>query len=251
MKRTSYFLCFVVAIISTFAFGQESAPERKYLSEKNWGGKLRDGDIVFIRSRSRNAGLIAQMTNPEATDDADTVFTHCGIVFKEDNECKVLEGAGRGRILTLAAWKIEEAKDDLHRNGESPHNVYVRRWKASNELKQERLAKLLDTARKLHNTGYDWGFSWTDDYAYCSELIWKAYAAAGLAPCSLPRLRTYIDRLREVSTARAEEALSKLNKDEVKKKYRHGKEVNLDEEAVSPEDIYVSEKLVSVTDNTP
>ena len=33
-----------------------------------------------------------------------------------------------------------------------------------------------DLARQWAGTDYDWGFAWSDDKLYCSELVWKLYA---------------------------------------------------------------------------
>ena len=110
---------------------------RKPLSAENWSKKLREGDIVFIRSRSDNSRLIAALSSPNAETDLDDVFTHCGIVFNEGGTWKVYEGAGRGKVLSLAQWQESEA------NGEVLHNVYVRRWSRGEELTPKKLRIIL------------------------------------------------------------------------------------------------------------
>ena len=203
---------------------------------------MREGDIVFIRSRSDNAQLIAALSNINAKDDADTVFTHCGIVFKDanDGKLKIYEGAGRGTHLTLKDWREKESK------GNGPlHNVYVRRWSGKPDLATG-LKKVLERAKTLHDTTYDNGFCWSDAHAYCSELVWKAFEAGGFSLGQLPTMEHYVSG---ASKAIAQEIKAKLEKE--KHDYRNDKGYDPGEPAVSPEDIYKSTALVSVTDDTP
>ena len=95
---------------------------------------------------------------------------------------------------------------------------------------------------------YDWGFSWSDDYMYCSELVWKAYDAAELSGLPIQTIGYYLGQL---PAEKANGILSRLNQYEVCQVYRHGKKVDPTEQAVSPEDIYQSVKLVSITDDSP
>jgi len=221
-------------------------PPRKFLSPENWS-RLHDADIVFIRSRSSRAALIAQMANADAVPDEDDIFTHCGIVFWDGKDWRVYEGAGRGTLLDLSRWQIAEAVDKKHPNGETLHNVYVRRWAAPDELTPERKAKLLARAKTLHNTPYDNAFSWSDECAYCSELIWKAYDAAQL---SLP-IQTVGYYLGKLPPKMLLDIIGKLNDPGVCKECRNGKKFDSSEQAVSPEDVYQSDKLVSVVDDSP
>jgi hypothetical protein len=211
---------------------------RKPLSAENWSKKLREGDIVFIRSRSDNSRLIAALSSPNAETDLDNVFTHCGIVFNEDGTWKVYEGAGRGKVLSLAQWQESEA------NGEVLHNVYVRRWSRGEELTPKKLRIILARAAALHYKPYDFGFSWTDRFSYCSKLVWKAYDAAGLTLAPLRTLKNYLDQLRPKD---AQQALDKLNNGRA---FREGRPIDPEEKAISPEDIYKSDKLISVTDES-
>jgi hypothetical protein len=110
VKRYFLPICFAsFAFAFAVCWAQQNSSEREPLSPSNWESKLREGDIVFIRSRSGNASLIAKLSNIEATDDtgkpgdetferADRVFTHCGIVFRKNGEWMVYEGAGRGKF---------------------------------------------------------------------------------------------------------------------------------------------------------
>ena len=233
-------------LLTLLSFGQEMTPKRQSLSPEHWS-KLKPGDIVFIRSRSSNAALIAALSNVAAKDDADDVFTHCGILFVDasDGKLKVYEGAGRGRYLSLAEWQTAESKGTV--NGKAMtdlHNIYVRRWNGQPDL-QTAIGKILEKAKILHNTTYDQGFSWTDDHAYCSELVWKSYQAGGLSLGTLPIMAHYVD---SVPDNLAQQIKAKLEAE--KDTYRNGKGYDPQESAISPEDIYKSSSLVSVTDTT-
>jgi permuted papain-like amidase YaeF/Yiix C92 family enzyme len=242
-------ICFgIFAFAFAICCAQQNSSERKPLSPQNWS-KLREGDIVFIRSRSDNAPLIAELSNINAKDDADTVFTHCGIVFKDanDGKMKVYEGAGRGTHLTLKEWRERESKGKVNgrETSEPLHNVYVRRWSGRPDLATG-LEKVLERAKGLHDTTYDNGFCWSDSHAYCSELVWKAFEAGGFALGRLPTMEHYVSG---ASKAIAQKIKAKLEAE--KKEYRDDKGYLPDEPAVSPEDILVSSALVSVTDDSP
>ena len=235
MRRHLPIVSFVLLLLVNLICAE---PARKPLSAENWSKKLRDGDIVFIRSRNNNSQLIADLSSPSAPIDADNVFTHCGIVFKQGGTPKVYEGAGRGEVLSLAQWQVSEA------NGGMLHNVYVRRWSRGDELTPQKLRIILDRAAALHYKPYDFGFSWTDRFSYCSKLVWKAYDAAGLTLTPLRTLKNYLDQLRPTE---AQQALDQLNKGSA---FPDGRPVDPEERAISPEDIYKSDKLISVTDES-
>jgi Permuted papain-like amidase enzyme, YaeF/YiiX, C92 family len=238
------FVSFLCAALSS---AQETAPERRPLSPEKWS-KLQPGDIVFIRSRTANAPLIAALSNVDGKSDADDVFTHCGIIFKDnDNQLKVYEGEGRGagHWLTLAEWQREESKGKVNGVAKTDlHNVYALRWNGQPTLATG-LANLLERAKELHDTGYDCGFSWSDKYAYCSELVWKAYTAGNLSLGTLPTMGKYVNA---VSPDVAQEIKHKL--EEAKGKYRD-KGYVADESAVSPEDIFRSSSVTPVTNDSP
>lgn len=236
MMRLPPIVCSVLLLLVSLICAE---PTRKPLSAENWSKKLRKGDIVFIRSRSDNARLIVALSSPNATADSDNVFTHCGIVFEEGGTWKVYEGAGRREILSLAQWHVSEA------NGGMLHKVYVRRWSRGDELTPEKLRIILGRAAALHHKDYDGGFSWTDRFSYCSKLVWKAYYAAGLTLAPLRTIRSYLDQLKPKEARQAQEKLKKG-----RASLGEGP-IDLEEKAISPEDIYKSDKLISVTDESP
>jgi permuted papain-like amidase YaeF/Yiix C92 family enzyme len=248
MNRHLALVCLLIFPLSTaLCSAQEDPAERKPLSPEKWS-KLRQGDIVFIRSRTANAELIAKLSNLNDPTDSDKVFTHCGIIFKDGEKLKVYEGEGRGagHWLTLADWRKEESKGKV--NGVETnelHNVYALRWNGQPALATG-LGDLLKKAKALHDTSYDHGFCWSDDRAYCSELVWKAYAAGGFVLGQLPTMKTYVDG---ASDDVAKQIKGKL--EATKDEYRNGRGYDPDEPAISPEDIFRSSVLIPVTDDSP
>lgn len=248
MNRRIPLICLALILLSPAlcpAQGTPTPTPRKAISPNNWA-KLEPGDIVFIRSRSNNAPLIAALSNLDGSADADDVFTHCGIVFKQGEDLKVYEGAGRGvgEYKTLAEWRKEESKGKVNgvEKNEPLHSVYAMRWKGQPALPSG-LSKVLSKAKTLHDTPYDHGFYWSEAAAYCSELIWRAYQEGGFALGDLPTMGKYVSA---VPAPIAQEIKKKL--EEKKGAYREGNGYRSEESAVSPEDIYKSPHLTPVTD---
>jgi len=173
------------------------------------------------------------------------VFTHCGIVFNDKGVWKVYEGRGRdGKDpVSLEQWQKDEG------DGRAIHNVYVRRLADRSVLTNDALKRMRDRADALHHTHYDFGFSWSDDYVYCSELISKVYEKAGAAANALKKPHSIKDYYEAVP------ALAQTIKDQLDypkaKACRGGKPFNPEEPAISPEEIYNSSGLVSVNDDSP
>jgi hypothetical protein len=259
MNRRAPFGCIALLLLSTALCSAEATPTpapRKSISSNNWKSKLKPGDIVFIRSRSGNALLIAALSGVvKVDDDTDDVFTHCGIIFKDGEELKVYEGAGRGKFLTLADWQIAESDGTVGKivNGkvvrvakkEPLHNVYAMRWNGEPKLATGFTA-LSTKANELHNTPYDHGFYWTDTRAYCSELVWRAFEVGGLRLLDvLPTMKDYVEG---AAPEVAEKILEKLNDPDCKHDFRNEEGYKEKESAISPEDIYKSPRLSPITD---
>jgi hypothetical protein len=246
MKRFIYFsLLVAVAATAALSRAQQPASERKSLSKQNWAGKLQDGDMVFIRSVTEQANTIAALVQPPPGTDPDKVFTHCGIVFNDKGVWKVYEGRGRDGTgpVTLEQWQKDEG------GGTAIHNVYVRRLMDRSVLTEDALKRMRERADALHHTHYDWGFSWSDEYVYCSELISKAYENAGAAANALNKPHPIKDYY-ETGHAKAKTIKDHLNSTKAKM-CRVGKPCNPEEPAISPEEIYNSSGLVSVNDDSP
>ena len=175
------------------------------------GPELKDGDIIFQRSNSRQAQAIALATHSD--------YTHMGIVFFEAGVPFVYEAIQPVCKTPLKVWITR---------GEGGRYI-AKRLKDSSALN---IARLLSEVNSMMGKDYDWLFEWTDDRIYCSELVWKAYLrATGLE----------IGRLRTLGNFNlAHPAVRQLMKE------RYGDNVPLKMSVIAPCDIFESSLLVTV-----
>lgn len=214
--------------------------------------KLKDGDLVFIKSSTDRADAIEKVTGSS--------LTHCGIIFlvgdSEPKERMVYEGAGRGinKHLNMRDWQLKESGYDPDHPPAHPilHEVYARRWK---DMPTDKIGQLKDEASKLHNTPYDFGFAFENrdgngtEYIYCSELIYKAFKKTFVIDLGNPRpLSSYYSSLDEAHAREVRKVLDKyLNKPE-SKACRGGQPYNPAEMTISPKQVDESTLLQDVTD---
>lgn len=203
--------------------------------------------MLFIESTSSQAGAIKEITGSD--------MTHCGIVFRDGAKWRVWEGAGRGEYLTLERWVVEES------GGTPAHPLYVRRLRDRDaRLTPDVLARLRAAATKLHETKYDKGFAWENhqagtakEYVYCSELLWKAYAAAVEVELGTPHpLKDYYEQAGSAKESeRIKAVMASILNSEPSRACRAGKAYDPDELAISPREVLESAELEAVTDATP
>jgi uncharacterized protein YycO len=198
--------------------------------------KLKSGDLVFIRSSSDRANAIEELTK--------SPLTHCGIVFNEDQHWIVYEGAGHsGDYKEVKAWQIVEST----KHGEHPpallHPIYVRRYNGSLDGK---LDDLRQKAKELHDTPYDFKFAWDNydssgkPYIYCSELIWKTFHSVVGTDLGTPHpVKDYLNQGTDEDKWKAQAAFRKYL----------GDHYNPEEIAISPTEVFLSDKLKPVTDD--
>ena len=172
---------------------------------------LKDGDIVFQRSNSKQAQAVALATHSD--------YTHIGIVFYDGGIPFVYEAIQPVCKTPLNAWIAR---------GEGGRYV-AKRLKDSTGLD---VAQVHSEVNKMMGKNYDWLFEWTDERIYCSELVWKAYFnAAGI---ELGSLRTLGDL--DLSNPLVCQMM----------KERYGKNIPLKMSVIAPSDIFASTLLVSV-----
>lgn len=180
--------------------------------------EIRSGDIIFQTSLSEQSKAIQLATHSE--------YSHCGIIYKIDNEYFVYEAVEPVKLTPLNKW-ISRG-----RNGKF---VIKRLKNAAQVLTPSTLKKMKEVGDKFKNKHYDVYFEWTDDKIYCSELIWKVYKeATGIEVGKLEKLNDF-------------DLTSKPVRQKMKERY--GKNIPMDETVISPASIYDSDLLVTIKMN--
>jgi hypothetical protein len=178
--------------------------------------KLQDGDIIFQTSRSAQSTAIRLATG--------SPYTHVGVLFQRGGKFYVLEAVEPVKYTPLASWI---------KQGEGSHYVVKRLKDAGRLMTPERLRSLRREAERFLGRHYDLYFGWSDDRIYCSELVWKAYKRALGIEVGRPQ------KLREFD----------LSSEPVRRKLRerYGKNVPLNETAISPGAMFDSTVLETVS----
>lgn len=124
--------------------------------------RLREGDIVFRGTTS----MVAELTLSK--------WTHCGILIKENGKWMVYEAIGPVKKTPLCEWKRHDKP------------CFFRVMRHKQPLTSAQLNQIRRRCDSLSGRRYDHAYRWSDDKQYCSELVWKAYHAAGI-DLSTPR----------------------------------------------------------------
>ena len=176
---------------------------------------LMEGDILFQISTSGQGKAIQLATN--------SPYSHCGILFRDNNEWMVFEGVQPVKKTKLSDW--------INR-GEGHHYVSKRHKDAASLLTKAVKEKMKEEAKKLVGKNYDLTFEWNDDRIYCSELVYKIYQrGAGIEVGKLQKLREF-DLSNPIVKAKLVE--------------RYGTKIPLDEPVISPGAIFSDTNLVEI-----
>lgn len=115
---------------------------------------LKEGDIVFRGTRKELAVLTMSK------------WTHCGILHKENGRWVVIEACHGVEKTSLEDWRCG--------------NRIFKVMRTRKKLTPEQQKAVLRYLQSNMGRSYDRAFRWSDDKMYCSELVWKAYHAAGI-----------------------------------------------------------------------
>ena len=182
------------------------------LLDKN---QIKEGDIVFQNFPSGQSKAIELATH--------SIYTHCGIILKRDNELCVFEAVQPVKFSSLDVWIARDKNCSF----------VLKRLKDSDKILNEKvLESMRQIANELKGKDYDGTFEWSDDRMYCSELVWKIYKrTTGLEVGKQQKLKDF-----------------DLTDDIVKNKMkeRYGSDVPYDEIVVSPAAIFDSDLLYTV-----
>lgn len=146
-------------------------------------------------------------------------YTHIGIVFMENGKTVVYHAVEPVKKSTLSEF-ISLSADGIYE---------VKRLKDQRLLSDAVIATMLKEAQKDLGKHYDLGFSWDDERLYCSEFVWKLYKRTlNLDVGSLKPLKSF-DLSHPAVKAKLQE--------------RYGNEIPMDENMISPGDMYSSALL--------
>jgi uncharacterized protein YycO len=181
-------------------------------------GEIKNGDLIFQTSISGQSQAIQLATKSK--------YSHCGLIFKDDNGFYVFEAIQPVKRTPLDKW-IARGQDGKY---------VIKRLKNAGEiLTPAVLMKMKQVGDNFSGKNYDLTFEWSDDKIYCSELIWKIYQrATGIEIGKLEKLSDF-----------------DLTNEAVKKKMneRYGNKIPMDEIVISPASIFDSELLTTVKAN--
>ncbi|HET6992353.1 MAG TPA: YiiX/YebB-like N1pC/P60 family cysteine hydrolase [Bacteroidia bacterium] len=176
-----------------------------------------EGDIIFQTMGDEQSMAFGKATHSK--------YNNVGLVFirPRDNLYVVMECRDSLHATPLTEWV----------NRGQGHHVALMRLKDSNTALNEKKTNHLKMAAKpLKGKKTDLYFSWSDDAFYCSELVWKLYKqGTGIELCT-PGKMSQLD------------LNGALVKQQMKNKY--GATIPMDEQVVTPDDLYNSPKLVKI-----
>lgn len=208
------FLFFTFLLFFSGCSNNNSTSE-KHLTKQSSNQTLQSGDIIFQTSQSAQCKAVQLATH--------SIYSHCGIIYIEDNEAFVFEAVQPVKITPIKEW-IKHGKNSSY--------VVKRLKNASSILTAEILSKMKTCGEKYKDKNYDIYFGWSDDKIYCSELVWKIYKeGANIEVGELQKLKEF-----DLSSKPVKEKL----------KERYGENIPMDEIVVSPQSIFESELLVTV-----
>ena len=209
MRRYLTPLCFLILAVLSACENpktkESEAPNSALTAQQK--DTLMEGDILFQISTSGQGKAIQLATH--------SPYSHCGILFKEDEQWIVFEGVQPVKKTPLNEWI---ARGDKH------HYVVKRHKKALELLTPEVKLKMKTEAKKFIGKNYDLTFEWDDDRIYCSELVYKIYnRGAGISIGTLQELQDF-DLSHPI-------VLQKI-------KERYGKNIPLHETVISPGSLF-------------
>lgn len=175
--------------------------------------QYRDGDIIFQSSPSRQSAAIEEATQ--------SPYSHCGIIFYENNVAYVYEAVQPVGKRRLDEW-IE-----IGVNAE-----FVVKRLDTIQLTENKKKALKNYAIEQFGKNYDGKFNWSDKEMYCSELVYKCYWNACQIKLATPK------PLREFNIDGP--IVRKIMKE------RYGNDIPYDEPMISPDQLVNSRLLITV-----
>lgn len=176
---------------------------------------LKEGDIIFHESNGEQSYAIKLSTRSR--------YTHAGIIFKYNNQYKVLEAVQPVKITDL---------NSFIKRGVNNHFVIKRLKNSDTVLTTGTVVQMKTIGKSYIGKNYDLYFEWNDDRIYCTELIWKIYhKATGIEVGNMQRLKDF-----DLSHPYVKNLMKK----------RYGNNIPYDELVISPQAMFDAENLIIV-----
>ncbi len=189
----------------------------KHLSKKAIAAvpAVQEGDIIFQVSESDLSTAIQLATHSK--------YSHCGIIFKKDDQWYVYEALQPVRYTPLMQW--------INR-GKGRHFVIKRLKNAGTVLTPEMISKMKMAGERFNGKDYDFYFGWSDERIYCSELVWKIYhETTGLEIGKLQQLKDF-----DLKSPAVKQQMQEI----------YGNDIPLTEKIISPVSMFESPLLGTV-----
>lgn len=206
---------FLVFYLSGY-FNAKKVVDDFYFHENKISEHIQEGDIILQTSESNQCEAVRLATNSK--------FSHCGIIFKDNDKTYVLEAVQPVKITPLNEW-ISHGKESKY---------LIKRLKKINSLDSIKIKKMKTYGFQMLNKDYDLYFEWSDEKIYCSELVWKIYKeGAGIEICSFKKLKEF-----NLSNPKVKNIMTE----------RYGNNIPLEENVIAPSQLAESKLLVTVID---
>jgi len=176
---------------------------------------IQEGDIIFQESLSEQAKAIKLATHSR--------YTHAGIIFKYNNQFKVLEAVQPVKITNLNTF--------INR-GVDHHFVIKRLNNHKTLLNRSNINRMKKIGNLYIGKNYDIYFEWNDNRIYCTELIWKIYKKAlNIEVGKLEKLKDF-----DLSDPYVKKIMKK----------RYGNKIPYNEFVISPDSMFKADNLIEV-----
>ncbi|SEW51110.1 YiiX family permuted papain-like enzyme [Chitinophaga arvensicola] len=216
-KKVLLSVLLLLALVTGVVLAARNNLTGKHLTKKVSAGipAVQEGDIIFQVSESDLSTAIQLATHSK--------YSHCGIIFKRDDQWYVYEALQPVRYTPLQQW--------INR-GQRRHFVLKRLKDAATVLTPEVIGRMKTAGKQYNGKDYDAYFAWSDTRIYCSELVWKIYkAGTGLEIGELQTMRDF-----DLSSPAVKKIMKTL----------YGDHVPLEERIISPVSMFSSPLLVTV-----
>jgi uncharacterized protein YycO len=216
MKKLITIAIALLVVFEFLSFTVNVVPVKFKKSKGDAAQLLRDGDIVFQTTESAQCKAVKLATH--------SPYSHCGIIFKENNKVYVYEALQPVKITPFNEWLNQGVNKKIN----------VKRLKNADSLLTASVIQKMKTyAKKFLGKNYDFYFEWSDERIYCSEYVWKIYKnAADIEVGKLQQLKNF-----DLTSTEVKQIL----------KERYGNTIPYNETVISPADIFNSDLLVSVS----